>query len=110
MPAFRRGLLVPFLASVFALAAWASGVQAHSPRFKCEADGEQFVVCEGGFSDGSDAVGVPIQVLSYDDEPLWEGKLDQQAKIRFKRPEGDFYVRFDGGEGHTVEVDQGEIR
>ncbi|MDO4682511.1 MAG: hypothetical protein Q4B17_06960 [Lautropia sp.] len=110
MSAFHRRLPFPLLACLFAVGAWASGVQAHSPRFHCQADGEQVVVCEGGFSDGSEAVGVPIQVLSYDDEPLWEGKLDQQAKIRFERPAGDFYVRFDGGEGHTVEVDQSEIR
>lgn len=109
MPALRRGLLFPLFAAVFAVGAWAPGGQAHSPRFKCHADGEKFVVCEGGFSDGSDAVGAPIQVLSYDDEPLWEGKLDEKAQVRFERPSSDFYVRFDGGEGHTAEVDQSEI-
>lgn len=88
----------------------AAGVQAHAPRLTCQADGERFVQCEGGFSDGSDAKGVLIRVLSYDDNPLWEGKLDEQSRVRFERPAEDFYVRFEGGEGHVIELDHSEIR
>ena len=86
----------------------ATSVQAHSPRLACHADGED-VVCEGGFSDGSSAKGVEIKVMSYEDKVLWRGALDAESSVRFKRPKQDFYVRFEGGEGHSLEVDHGDI-
>lgn len=105
MPAWslKPALLVALMLAV------AGPVQAHSPRLKCQAEGEKQIRCEGGFSDGSDAAGIEIRVMSYDDEPLWSGQLDEQSRIRFERPAGDFYIRFEGGEGHVLEVDQSEV-
>lgn len=106
-PPSPRALALPLAA---ALLLGASAAHAHSPRLKCQADGATHVRCEGGFSDGSDAQGVEIVVMSYEDKALWKGTLDAQSRVRFERPKQDFYVRFDAGEGHTLEVDHGDIR
>lgn len=54
MPAWslKPALLVALMLAV------AGPVQAHSPRLKCQAEGEKQIRCEGGFSNGSDAAGV----------------------------------------------------
>ncbi len=87
-----------------------AAAQAHSVKFKCQADGAQHVLCTGGFSDGSDAKGVEIRVMSYEDKVLLKGALDEKSQIRFERPKQDFFVQFDGGEGHSAEVDHADIR
>lgn len=51
-----------------------------------------------------------ISMLSYEDKLLWSGKLDAQSQIRFKRPDGRFYLRFEGGAGHTLELDHHEVQ
>lgn len=48
--------------------------------------------------------------MSYEDKVLWQGALDAKSSVRFKRPKQDFYVRFEGGEGHSLEVDHNDIR
>ena len=85
-------------------------LQAHSPRFDCYVEADQQIFCEGGFSDGSSARGVAISILNYEEQMLWSGKLDTKSQIRFKRPEGRFYLRFEGGSGHTLEIDHLEIQ
>ncbi|MBE7373895.1 hypothetical protein [Pseudomonas lopnurensis] len=90
-------------------AGFASLAQAHNPICQCEPlDGEE-IVCTGGFSDGSGAPGVTLDVISYDEEILVPGKLGEDSKLRFKRPDGEFYVLFDAGPGHVVEIDHTEI-
>lgn len=85
-------------------AAW-----AHNPIAECKAVDAQTIECQGGFSDGSDAPGVTLDVVSYDEKVLLPGKLDNDSKLRFKRPDSDFYILFDAGPGHVVEIDQTEI-
>ncbi|ENO81367.1 hypothetical protein ACFQ4M_09780 [Thauera mechernichensis] len=82
---------------------------AHNPVCVCVPDGDT-VVCTGGFSDGSKAPGVTIDVVAYDETILIQGKLGDDSTLRFKRPEGEFYVLFDAGPGHVVEIDHTEIR
>lgn len=82
---------------------------AHNPIAECKAVDEQTIECVGGFSDGSNAPGVTLDVVSYDEKVLLPGKLGNDSKLRFKRPEDDFYVLFDAGPGHVVEIDQTEI-
>ena len=48
--------------------------------------------------------------MSYEDKVLLKGALDDQSQIRFERPKQDFFVQFDGGEGHSAEVDHADIR
>lgn len=91
------------------LAGVASLAAAHNPVCVCEPDGEA-VVCTGGFSDGSKAPGVTLDVIAYDETILLKGKLGDNSRLRFKRPGGEFYVLFDAGPGHVVEIDHTEIR
>lgn len=92
------------------LLAAASGVQAHNPLAECKPSGDEQVQCTGGFSDGSGAPGVTMDVISYDEQILVAGKLDDESRMVFKRPEGEFYVLFDAGPGHVVEIDHVDIR
>ncbi|HBZ95622.1 MULTISPECIES: hypothetical protein [unclassified Pseudomonas] len=82
---------------------------AHNPVCQCEPQGDEEIVCVGGFSDGSGAPGVTLDVISYDEEILVAGKLDGDSSLSFKRPEGEFYVLFDAGPGHVVEIDHMDI-
>jgi hypothetical protein len=83
---------------------------AHNPLCECkEIDGEQ-IRCTGGFSDGSGAQGVTLDVIGYDESILVPGKLGPDSTLTFKKPAGEFYVLFDAGPGHVVEVDQVDIQ
>lgn len=93
-----------------ALLLGAAPARAHNPVFFCEAAGSDQIRCIGGFSDGADAPGVPVQVLSYAEQVLFSGALDAQSTIVFARPGGEFYVLFDAGAGHTVEIDHADIK
>jgi len=37
------------------------------------------------------------------------GKLGQDSSLTCKKPDGEFYVLFDAGPGHIVEIDQADI-
>jgi len=105
MRADKRTLLLSsfLISSLLALPAL-----AHSPHCQCKLDGE-FIVCQGGFSDGTGAQGTLLDVISYDEEILLSSTLDEQSSIRFPRPDGDFYILMDAGPGHIVEIDWPEI-
>lgn len=82
---------------------------AHNPMCDCKpVDGEQ-IQCKGGFSDGSGAAGVTLDVIGYDESMLVKGKLGDDSTLTFKRPDGEFYVLFDAGPGHVVEIDHTDI-
>ncbi|WDY56189.1 hypothetical protein [Pseudomonas sp. PSKL.D1] len=98
-----RRLALPLLALA------AGPALAHNPMCDCEPiDGGQ-VKCTGGFSDGSGAPGVTLDVIGYDEQMLVKGKLGEDSTLTFKRPDGEFYVLFDAGPGHVVEVDHADI-
>ncbi|MGN6457956.1 MAG: hypothetical protein ACTHLV_17365 [Achromobacter mucicolens] len=100
---FRAALLGALLtASASAL--------AHNPMAECKAEGKEQIQCTGGFSDGSGAAGVTMDVISYDEQILVPGKLDADSNMSFKRPNGEFYVLFDAGPGHVVEIDHVDIQ
>ncbi|WP_110973144.1 hypothetical protein [Pseudomonas huaxiensis] len=91
------------------LLALAGPALAHNPMCQCEPiDGEQ-IKCTGGFSDGSGAPGVTLDVIGYDESVLVPGKLGDDSSLTFKRPAGEFYVLFDAGPGHVVEIDYADI-
>lgn len=98
-----RKLTLPLLL-LAAGSAW-----AHNPMCQCEAIGTDQVKCTGGFSDGSGAAGVTLDVIGYDEQVLVPGKLGDDSSMTFKRPGGEFYVLFDAGPGHVVEVDHADI-
>ena len=40
---------------------------------------------------------------------LVPGKLGEDSTLTFKKPAAEFYVLFDAGPGHVVEIDQADI-
>ena len=83
---------------------------AHNPICECEEHGTGEIICTGGFSDGSGAPGVTLDVIGYDETILLPGKLGQDSTLTFKKPSAEFYVLFDAGPGHVVEIDQADIQ
>jgi hypothetical protein len=88
----------------------ASATWAHNPVCICTRHGGDQVRCVGGFSDGSKAPGVKLDVIAYDETIVHAGKLGADSALVFKRPAGEFYVLFDAGPGHVVEVDHTDIK
>lgn len=87
----------------------ATSAWAHNPVASCKAVADDKILCKGGFSDGSAAPGVTLDVISYDEKVILPGKLSQDSTLEFKKPDQEFYVLFDAGPGHVVEIDQSEI-
>lgn len=98
------GLVLGLLA-----AACSSVALAHNPMCECKQIDDQQIRCTGGFSDGSGAPGVTLDVVGYDESILVPGKLGSDSTVTFKRPDAEFYVLFDAGPGHVVEIDQADI-
>lgn len=82
---------------------------AHTPLFSCYANGDGTVTCEGGFSDGSSAAGVAIIVSDGAGTVLQKTKLDKFSEVTFDKPQGEYTVRFDAGEGHQIDVKGADI-
>ncbi|MGC9447988.1 hypothetical protein [Cereibacter sphaeroides] len=87
----------------------ATPAQAHNPIAECAVAQGRIIDCRGGFSDGSGAAGVTLDVISYDEDILIPGKLGDDSRLQFERPEGEFYILFDAGPGHVVEIDYHDI-
>ncbi|UVM52323.1 hypothetical protein LOY38_09890 [Pseudomonas sp. B21-015] len=90
-------------------AAFSTSVLAHNPMCECKAIDAEQIRCTGGFSDGSGAPGVTLDVIGYDETILVPGKLGADSTLTFKKPGTEFYVLFDAGPGHVVEIDQADI-
>ncbi|MBP2309490.1 hypothetical protein GBZ48_25680 [Azospirillum melinis] len=88
----------------------ATAAHAHYPVCECRMADGQTVVCTGGFSDGSKAPGVVLDVIAYDEQVLVKGRLGEDSTLSFPRPAQDFYVLFDAGPGHTVEIEHSAIK
>lgn len=88
----------------------ATVAEAHHPTCRCRMETAETVLCTGGFSDGSGAPGVVIDVIAQNEEMLIPGRLDADSTVRFRRPDRGFYVLMDAGPGHTVEIDGESIR
>lgn len=98
------------VAAALAVLSAASTAQAHYPVCECRMVDARTVQCTGGFSDGSKAAGVVLDVIAYDEQVLVKGKLGPDSTLSFARPEQDFYVLFDAGPGHTVEIEHSAIK
>ncbi len=86
-----------------------SNALAHNPMCECKQIDNEQIRCTGGFSDGSGAPGVTLDVIGYDETILVPGKLGEDSTVTFKKPASEFYVLFDAGPGHVVEIDQADI-
>ncbi|MBV6290339.1 hypothetical protein [Pseudomonas aegrilactucae] len=96
-------------ALLLAASAFSSLALAHNPICECKEIADGQIQCTGGFSDGSGAPGVTLDVVGYDESILVPGKLGADSTLTFKRPDAEFYVLFDAGPGHVVEIDQADI-
>ena len=92
-----------FAASLLLLLA-AGTALAHTPLFSCFDNGDSTITCEGGFSDGSSAANIAVLVLDAEGKSLSELALDAHSEVTFPKPEAAYTVRFDAGEGHTIDV------
>lgn len=99
-----HAIALSLLATTFAAPAL-----AHNPVAECAVAQADIIECRGGFSDGSGAVGVTLDVISYDEDVLIPGKLGDDSRLQFTRPDGEFYILFDAGPGHVVEVDYHDV-
>lgn len=82
---------------------------AHTPICACYDNGDGTVLCEGGFSDGASASGVPMLVRGADGTVLIEGKIDKNGEYEFTKPDGFADVLFDGGDGHQIVIPSADI-
>ena len=91
--------------ALLSLATLAPFAYAHNPICDCFDNGDDTITCEGGFSDGGTAVGVPLRVLDETGKVLIDGAMSAQSDFTFPKPKGAFRVEFDGGAGHVITID-----
>jgi len=101
----NKMLLVCMLLGLF----FTSYAFAHSPFCSCLDNGDGTILCEGGFLDGSSAVGVRIQVVDANGKILVEGYMDKKSEFKFNKPSDEYTVILDAGFEHTVTVLGSEI-
>jgi hypothetical protein len=82
---------------------------AHNAICDCFDNGDDTITCEGGFSDGGKAAGVPLRVLDGAGKVLVDGKMSDNSDFTFPKPKVDFRVEFDAGQGHVVTIDGRDI-
>ena len=97
------------LASLPLLTLAATAVYAHNAICDCFDNGDETITCEGGFSDGGKAVGVPVHVFDQSGKVLIDGKMSDKRDFTFAKPKVDFRVEFDAGQGHVVTIDGRDI-
>ncbi len=88
--------------TIFFLAA--SAAYAHTPLMICFDNGDNTITCQGGFSDGSSAAGVLMQIQTPSGRIILSGRMDSTAEFTFQKPRGDFMVVLDAGPEHQVRV------
>jgi hypothetical protein len=91
------------------LLACAASAAAHNAICDCFDNGDETITCEGGFSDGGKAVGVPVRVLDGSGKVLIEGAMSDNSDFKFAKPKVEFRVQFDAGQGHVVTIDGRDI-
>jgi hypothetical protein len=91
------------------LAAFAAPAVAHNAICDCFLNDDGTITCEGGFSDGGSATGIPVRIVDRDGKVLAEGTMNEKSEYTFAPPAVDFSVEFDAGEGHVVRIDGRDI-
>jgi hypothetical protein len=82
---------------------------SHNAICSCFENADATITCEGGFSDGGKAVGVPLHVLDQAGKVLLEGVMSKDSDFTFPKPKVAFRVEFNAGEGHVVTIDGRDI-
>lgn len=104
-----RKLRFVLLVAATGLAVAAGSASAHNAICDCYDNSDGTITCEGGFSDGGDAAGVPMRVVADSGRVLVEGAMSDRSDFTFDKPQGRFTVEFDAGEGHVVRIDSRDI-
>lgn len=99
----------PLLWLSMPLALLATAAYAHNAICDCFDNGDDTITCEGGFSDGGKAVGVPMRIVDGTGKVLLEGAMSERSDFTFAKPKVDYRVEFDAGEGHVVTIDGRDI-
>ena len=97
-------------AAMAALIGIVGNASAHQPFCICKAVDAQTIRCEGGFSDGTGIAGVRLDVVRYDETIVEKTKFGADSTVSVRRPDGEFYILFDAGPGHSFDVDYKEIQ
>jgi hypothetical protein len=99
------------LALLFAPIAMAAATVAwsHNAICSCFDNGDNTITCEGGFSDGGKAAGVPLRVFDQSGKVLVDGIMSKDSNFTFPRPKVPFRVEFNAGEGHVITIDGRDI-
>jgi len=82
---------------------------AHTPICDCYDNGDNTITCEGGFSDGGTAAGIPMRIIDGTGKLLIDGAMSAQSDFTFAKPDGNFRVEFEGGDGHIIQIDGRDI-
>jgi len=96
--------------SIAVLAAcWCPLAGAHNAICECFDNADGTITCEGGFSDGSPAAGIPLRVIDANGRVLIDGAMSDHSDFTFDKPDVSFRVQFDAGEGHVIQIDGRDI-
>lgn len=82
---------------------------AHTPICDCYDNGDGTVTCEGGFSDGASAAGIPVSIVDSSGKVVIQSQMSDYSDFSFVKPKGDFRVIYQGGDGHVIEIDSRDI-
>lgn len=82
---------------------------AHNPICDCYDNGDNSITCEGGFSDGGSAAGIGMSIVDSSGKILFKGVMSDYSDYTFEKPESDFRVLYEAGEGHVIEIDSRDI-
>lgn len=92
--------------SMIGCASWE--VLAHTALMACYDEGNGYIMCEGGFSDGASAEGVEFRI-EQNGNVIMQTKLDEFGQVYFEKPSRRYTVVLNGGEGHVVHIDGRDI-
>jgi hypothetical protein len=101
----KRAKIVPIAAFV----GFVTPAFGHNAICECFDNGDATITCEGGFSDGGTAAGVPVNIVDAMGKVLIEGAMSENSEFTFARPSVNFRVEFDAGEGHVIQIDGRDI-
>lgn len=104
-----KNIIAKLVVTAGLIALSATAALAHSPLCSCFDNGDGTVLCEGGFSDGSTASGVKMYVRDDSGAVVLKGVMNESSEFEFNKPAGHYVVTFDGGEGHSIEIDGSDI-
>lgn len=82
--------------------------QAHTAIMECFDEGDGYITCSGGFSNGASAEGVEFRI-EQNGVVVMQTKMDEEGEISFEKPVSDFIMILDGGEGHVVDIDGRDV-